>query len=135
MPPRSTVYQVDEVTRLELDRRIVAAGYGGYAGHAEWLAGLGYTISEAALHRYGRNLRERLKRDPGARHMAAAVRAVAGANNDAALDMAERTAAKLLERICEMVESPGVPAESLQAMSCSLRATVGAIAAVRELKG
>ena len=59
MPRRSSVYTLDESVRAELDRRIVAAGFGRYAEHAAWLAGQGYAIGESAIQRYGKRLRHR----------------------------------------------------------------------------
>ena len=62
MPPRSAVFCLDEETRLELDRRIAASGFGGYANHAAWLTALGHReITARVLWRYGRHLKKRLE--------------------------------------------------------------------------
>ena len=57
MPLRSTVYRLDAAIRAELDGRIAAAGYGGYADHAAWLAEKGYAVSQAAIQRYSKRLK------------------------------------------------------------------------------
>ena len=60
MPARSTVLNLPPALRLELDGRIIEAGFGGYRGHVAWLAGEGHGVSESALQRYGASLRRQL---------------------------------------------------------------------------
>lgn len=54
---------LDADTRIELDRRIEAAGYSGYAAHAGWLASAGHIVSLTALKRYGERLQSRAEAD------------------------------------------------------------------------
>lgn len=61
MPQRSSVVlQLAPELRLQLDGRIIEAGFGGYAQHAVWLEGQGHRISVSALQRYGKALSEQL---------------------------------------------------------------------------
>lgn len=53
MPARSAVIQLPEEIRTELDRRLVASGFGGYEQLSAWLGEQGLEISKSALHRYG----------------------------------------------------------------------------------
>lgn len=60
MPPPSKIDQLDDTTRHELDSRIIANGFGGYVGLADWLAERGYTIGKSAVGVYGQKLQRRL---------------------------------------------------------------------------
>ena len=61
MPQRSSVVlKLDPALRLELDGRIIEAGFGGYAQHAAWLTAAGHRISVSSLQRYGAGLRAQL---------------------------------------------------------------------------
>lgn len=60
MPPASKIDLVDEDTRRELDERIIANGFGGYVGLAEWLTERGYSIGKSAVGLYGKNLQRRI---------------------------------------------------------------------------
>ena len=77
MPPRSTVFHLDAATREELDRRIIASGFGGYAEHAELFAAQGHAISRPALQRYGKRLKRHAE-NGGPTAQEAAVEAIAG---------------------------------------------------------
>ena len=57
MPPRSAAYKLPPEVRAELDRRLVASGFGAYRRHAAWLRGLGHQISKSAVAVYGEHLR------------------------------------------------------------------------------
>lgn len=52
------VYDVPPDVRRELDQRIVAAGYGRYATHRDWLVARGHHVSESSLQRYGVHLKQ-----------------------------------------------------------------------------
>lgn len=62
MPPLNRVFGLDEETRAELDRRLIASHFHGYDDHAAWLAGLGHRgLTRAVIWRYARRLKDRLK--------------------------------------------------------------------------
>ena len=144
MPLRSTVFGLDATIRDELDRRIIDAGFGGYAKHVAWLESQGHAISEAALQRYGR----RLKRDMGqhgaggresavvaaiarVRHTAELARAVQAAGTGDPLAIHEQTAEMCMTRLYEIAAAEDMDAKTLQAISRSLNDTVRAVVAVR----
>ena len=53
MAPRSSVSQLPEDVRDDLNRRLVASNFSGYEGMAKWLHEQGFEISKSALHRHG----------------------------------------------------------------------------------
>ena len=142
MPRRSTVFTLPEGLREELDRRIIAAGFGGYADHAAWLASEGHTLSWSALQRHGRHLRRSVEHD-GAKATEAAAAAIARvrqatefarAIHDVAgdpLDISARTAALCMARLYELTASEDVDAKTLQSISRSLTDNMRAVAGVR----
>ena len=143
MPPRSTVYTVDDSVRAELDRRIIAAGFGRYADHAAWLAGQGYTISEAAIQRYGKRLRRSAELDTvraseGAaaviariRHSTEMARAINEAAGDDPLAMPARAAELCMVRLYEIAAKEDIDAKTLQAISRSLNDSLRAVSSIR----
>ena len=143
MPPRSTVYTLDEAVRAALDRRIVAAGFGRYADHAAWLAEQGYAISEAAIQRYGKRLRRSAERDTaraseaaaGAiariRHSTEMARAINEAAGGDPLAMSARAAELCMVRLYEIAASEDIDAKTLQAISRSLNDSLRAVTAIR----
>lgn len=56
MPSRSSVSQLPEAFREELNRRLVENDFSDYEGLAVWLRGEGFEISKSALHRHGTQL-------------------------------------------------------------------------------
>ncbi|MBW4648926.1 MAG: DUF3486 family protein [Kastovskya adunca ATA6-11-RM4] len=60
MPRRSTILQLPEEIRLDLDRRLISGGFSNYQGLAEWLNERGFSISKSAIHRYGKEFQEQL---------------------------------------------------------------------------
>lgn len=58
MPQRSTVYELPQELREELNERLVSSGFQGYADLAEWLSERGFDISRSSLQRYGQGLQE-----------------------------------------------------------------------------
>ena len=143
MARRSTVYTLDEATRAELDRRIVAAGFGRYAEHAAWLAGQGHTISEAALQRYGKRLRRRAERDDAraseaaagaiarVRQGAAMARAMNGAAGDDPLAMSARAVELCTVRLYELAAREDIDVRTLQAITRSLNESLRAMTVIR----
>lgn len=60
MPAPSKFDLMDDAVRAELDRRIVAQGFGGYVALSEWLAEQGYEIGKSAVGMRGQNLKRKL---------------------------------------------------------------------------
>lgn len=60
MPPPSKIDQMTPEDREELDRRIIANGFGGYGALTEWLAEKGYDIGRSAVGDRGLRLKRRL---------------------------------------------------------------------------
>ncbi len=60
MAPRSKILKLPEDVRRELERRLVAGGFGDYEGLAAWLAEQGYAIGKSTIHRFGSQFEERL---------------------------------------------------------------------------
>lgn len=64
---RSSIQQVPEDLRAELNKRLVASGFSGYDGFVEWINGelssrdLELTISRSALHRHGQQFEDKLE--------------------------------------------------------------------------
>jgi hypothetical protein len=62
MPPRSSIFQLAEEDRAELDKRLIESGFGDYTELADWLKSKGYQVSKSAVHRYGKDLQEDFER-------------------------------------------------------------------------
>ena len=147
MPPRSSVFTLPEDTREALDRRIMAAGFGGYEAHTAWLAEQGHAISESALKRYGKSLRRSAERDAAlasektaavvarVREAAELARAVNEAAGDDPLAVPEKTAELLMARLYEVAANEDIDAKTLQAISRSLNDSLRTIAHIRSERG
>ena len=143
MPSPSSVLLLPEAVREALDRRIVAAGFGGYDDHTAWLAERGHTISASAVKRYGKKLKRAANADAArASEAAAAVVArvrqaaeMARAINEAAgenpLALPEKTAELLMGRLYALASSEEIDAKTLQIISRSLNDSLRAMAFTR----
>lgn len=61
MPAPSKVSLLPEAIRAELERRLIASGFGGYEELEAWLAAQGFEIGKSSLHRDGAKLKRRLE--------------------------------------------------------------------------
>ena len=59
MAKRSSVEQLPQVIRHELERKLADNGFSDYTALAEWLNEQGYEISRSAVHRYGAKIQKR----------------------------------------------------------------------------
>jgi len=60
MSQRSSLFtRLPLKVRRQLDQRLIAGGFGGYAALTKWLNRRGYRISKSALNRYGVELEHR----------------------------------------------------------------------------
>lgn len=60
MPPRNAIERLPEELKAELDRRLVASGFGGYVALSEWLGEQGYQIGKSSIHKYGSAFEKKL---------------------------------------------------------------------------
>ncbi len=56
MPRRSSLLDIPQGIRDDLNGRLLANGFSDYEALAAWLQAQGYEISKSALHRWGQNL-------------------------------------------------------------------------------
>lgn len=62
MPRISSIARLPQRVRADLDRRLIANGFGGYLAIEDELRAQGYTkISRSALGRYGKELKHRIQ--------------------------------------------------------------------------
>lgn len=109
MTQRSKVTTLPEVTRAELDRRLIAGGFRDYGELETWLKELGYEIGKSSIHRYGSKLEERLDQLKRATDQAKAL--VAAAPDDAG-DMSQAVLRLMQEKIFSALMEMEVDAES-----------------------
>ena len=119
MGRRSTVYSLPGATREELNRRIVAAGFGGYDDHAAWLAEEGHAISASAVKRYGKRLRRTAEAD------------AARSGDKDPLAVAERTAGLAIDRLHDIVSAEGGGPNTLRDALAALDHAVRVISTAR----
>lgn len=100
MPPRSKVEQLPEVTRRALEQRLIAQSFSGYDGLSEWLAGEGFEISRAAVHRFGSRFEDRVRALKASTEQARAIVEASpdddGSMNEALLRLTQQKAFDLL---------------------------------------
>ncbi|MGB3208669.1 MAG: DUF3486 family protein [Crinalium sp.] len=60
MPRRSSVNQLPEEFKSELDQRLISTEFSNYQGLADWLLEQGFSISRSAIHRYGQEFEKQL---------------------------------------------------------------------------
>lgn len=78
MPQRSKVHSLPGDVVSELNQRLMARGFGGYAELAAWLEGQGFEISESSVRRYGAKIASRLASIQKATEVASALVDVTG---------------------------------------------------------
>ena len=116
MGARSSVAQLPDPIREELNRRLVSGGFSDYRGLAGWLSGQGYEISKSAVHTYGQQFERRLAALSVATEQARAIAETAqddqGAMGDALTRLAQEACFKVLLDLLEKEElpSPSLPA-------------------------
>ncbi|MYA88752.1 MAG: DUF3486 family protein [Boseongicola sp. SB0662_bin_57] len=143
MPPRSTVDLLPLGVREELDHRLMESAFGGYEGHAAWLAGQGHTVSMSAVKRYGRRRKadseasaakaqeitaKAIARARTASEMATAMRRAAG---DDELAVPTATVDMLMMRMQEALANDELDVKALQALAQSVNQNMRALASLR----
>lgn len=104
MPARSKVEGLPDDIRVELDRRLVAGAFSGYAQLADWLTEQGHPISHAAVHRHGAQLERKIEAIRVATEQAKAL--VAG-SPDSEGAFSEATIRMAQERIFQLLKTAG----------------------------
>lgn len=103
MPKPSSITQLPDAIRDELDAELVKRSFSGYAALAEWLESKGFGISKSALHRYGQDFAARVEAIRKSTELAKALRAQlgddAGALNDASLRLGQHLLFEIMQRI------------------------------------
>lgn len=61
MPRRSSILDLPDDLKAELDRRLLAAGFSGYEKLEEWLTSEGHPRGKSSIHRYGSDFESRIK--------------------------------------------------------------------------
>lgn len=61
MPRRSSILDLPDDLKAELDRRLVSAGFAGYEKLEEWLKSQGHPRGKSSIHRYGEQFEERIR--------------------------------------------------------------------------
>lgn len=129
MPPRSKVLQLPAELREELDKRLVARGFGGYVDLSEWLAGQGYQIGKSSLHVYGTDLERRIESIRLATEQAEALLAASPDDSGA---MADSSLRLVQERIFQlMLTADGGDLKELAAAARALAEVARASISVR----
>lgn len=73
MPRRPAIDLLPDDVRAELDRRLVASGFGGYVALEAWLGDQGFEIGKSQIHRHGQALEEKLSAIRASTQAAAAI--------------------------------------------------------------
>jgi predicted DNA-binding transcriptional regulator len=138
MGTRSSVAQLPEQTRTELERRLVQSGFSGYLDLAEWLKGQGFEISKSAIHRYGSAFEERIQMMRAATQGALEMRNALGDDDEAAmaqmsLQMAQGLIFQLMIERGEELEAKEISLIT-RALSDSSRAGIGVKKYQQEVK-
>lgn len=124
MAARSKVKTLPDAIRDELDRRLVAMGFGGYDDLAAWLTEAGYEISRSAVHRYGQKFEERLAAIKLASQQATAIAEAVGDDEGRLGDaLTQLVQQKAFDTLVEMEDVGKVSLTSLGLMVAKLNAT------------
>lgn len=125
MPARSSVSQLPEAIRDELNRRLVGSDFSGYQELADWLCEIGHPISRSAVHRHGTALeREFEEAMADVRRTRALAKAVKDEGDEG--DMLSATSGVLQEQLLRISialrHADSDPAEAAKSISIVARA-------------
>lgn len=96
MGKRSSIDALPKDLRRQLDERLVASGFSGYEGLADWLAEEGFKIGKSSIHRHGQELEEQHSEAMSDARALLALTRAAGDMGDVGSEIA-RTAATILQ--------------------------------------
>lgn len=117
MPRRSSILEVPQAIRDDLNGRLLANGFSDYEALAGWLQAQGYEISKSALHRWGQDLEaEFAGAMADARRAAELGRALAGEDDGSGLRrattvMAQETLLRVLMGLRQAEQAAGLAGE------------------------
>ena len=130
MPARSKIQSLPADVRQELDRRLIASGFGGHEDLAEWLAGQGFEISRSSVQRYSSPLERRIEQVRLATQSAESLVEASGDDQGALADASLRL---IQQRIYEvMIASEDEDLRSLSNAARALADTARAGTQVRQ---
>ena len=130
MSARSKIASLPEPIRQELDKRLIAAGFGNYSDLAAWLESEGYEIGRSSIHRYGSPLEHRIEQVRLSTQAAETLVEAAGDDKGALADASLRL---IQQRIYDvMLASDDGDLRSLSGAARALADTARAGTAVRQ---
>ncbi len=100
MGVRSSVKQLPEDIRGELDQALIAGDFSGYTDLVNWLSARGHAISKSSLHRYGSRLQSRLDK---IREATLEARAICAEHPDDGTEVAEATLKLAQQRLFDLL--------------------------------
>lgn len=130
MPPRSTIQKLPEDLRRELDRRLIANGFGGHAELADWLAEQGWEISRSAVQRHSAPLERSIEQIRRATQAAESLVDASGDDGGAVSDATLRLVQQRMFDLLRATEDDDPKA--LAAVARSVADTSRAAAAIRQ---
>ena len=125
--PRKVALLPPEV-RNALERKLIEAGFSGYAALSRWLEGQGYEIGKSALHEHGSRLERRIEKIRFATEQAEALRAASPDDAFALAEASLRLAQQLIFDLMLAAEEGNL--KELGAASKALAENVRALLAV-----
>ena len=135
MPSPRKVDLLPSEVRAELDRRLVAGGFGGYRDLVAWLSGEGYEIGKTALQEHGGLLKRRIDAVRVATEQAEALIAGSpddqGAISEAALRIAQQSMFDVL--LASEEKDPKALASAVTALAKASRAGIAVRAERRKV--
>jgi hypothetical protein len=117
MPPRSKLTQLPAEVRKELDRRLLANGFSGYAELSKWLAAQGCSITPQGLSSYGRRFEQRLQQIKLATEQARAIVEAAPDDSNKVNEALQRLIQQRLLEILTAVEARQIKDVNLGALA------------------
>ena len=132
MPPRSTIQRLPEDLRRELDRRLIANGFGGHSELADWLAEQGWEISRSAVQRHSAPLERSIEQ---IRRATQAAESLVDASGDDGGAVSDATLRLVQQRMFDMLRaSEDDDPKALAAVARSVADTSRAAAAIRQVR-
>lgn len=96
MPPRSKIDLLPDGVRQDLEQRLIASGFGGYRGLADWLEEQGFEIAKSTLHEWGQKFEDRVKQMNVAARQAQAIVAATPDDEGAMIEALQRLVSEKL---------------------------------------
>lgn len=105
MPPRSIIETLPGELRDELNRRLLASGYGDLEGQAEWLRAQGVQIGKSAVGEYSKGLKASMEKAlTRARTRVEAAKALGGLGDGDKAALLEANEMVLLDKLMDIMD-------------------------------